>query len=790
MRAVENFIIIVDEKGKLEWVSPNSRALFQQGIQESLFDIIQDVDRPSFERALAIAMDSGREERMSVSLVGMKSDGTPASLWIAPLEGSVSLCSVVISRPIPESDSGFLDLQSFVLTFDRAMDGMNSAVISADRHGRIIMLNHVAEEISGHSTKEVVGEQVTGFFSLDRDSRAEIEKVFKEVMTGKVRNVNAPLLTKNGKTVDQSWRVSYSEIGEEGEGIMMLFGYDPSRIPQGSKTQAEIDENLSLLISRSAELAGALDPSGKIDEELMRMVDAQSLNFGLIRVEDQEKGFILFPAGLSKEKAEGIILSPSLDLKSLSASTYPSVIELDPWAHRGKMPQEVNSILHIPLGVGSTPGGFALFGAGGSVRGWESRTPILQIFCNQAIASLRQSDLIKKLARRTIEVQSLYEVSQILSSTLDLDTLLDEVEQKGRELANSDLCEIYRIDDDSETLTLLKGHIADDENYETQLSESTTIEAIQTGKSVITNESSMPGAIAGQSCSVMSLPLIMAGELSGAMTLMRRGAPFTERDLQTMELFSTAAAMALRNASLYERLNQIAGELQAYNDLLAHDVANFNVPIHGYLEMLLTDPSLDEKHRGYIWRALKQSENITSLVTNVRRLAEIRLSEGKTYMKPLDIVPILARVVSDVSDDVLCKGTPINYEAKIETALVLADEDVREIFINLLKNACQFGKGEPVDISISPHTEDGEDYWRVDFIDRGKGIPDEWKERIFHRFWETDSDRRAEAKGLGLSVVSALCYRYGGRVWAGSRVDEDPSQGSIFSVIIPKSGEP
>lgn len=790
MRAVEHFIIIVDEKGRLEWVGSNSRALFPQGIQGSLFDIIQDMDRPSVERTLAIAMDSGREERMPVRLVGMKVEGTPASLWIVPLEGSESLCSVVVSRPVPESDFGFVDLQSFVLTFDRAMDGMNSAVISTDRHGRILMLNHVAEELSGFTTKEVVGEQIIDIFSLDGNSRAEIEKVFQEVMSGNVCNINVPLLTKGGKTVNQSWRVSYSEIGEEGEGIMMAFGYDPSKVPHGSEAQAEIDVNLSLLISRSAELAGALDPSSKIDEELMRMVDAQSLNFGVVRVEDQEKGSILFHAGLSKETAEGILSSPSLDLKLLSGTTSPSIIELDPWAYRGRIPQEVNSILYIPLGVGSASGGFALFGADGSVRGWESRTPILQIFCNQAIASLRQSDLIRKLARRTIEMQSLYEVSQVLSSTLDLDTLLEEVVQKGRELANSDYCDMYRVDEGSESLTLLKGHIAGEGDCAYQLSESTTMEAIRTGKSIITNESSMPGSITGQVCSVMSLPLIMGGELSGAMTLMRQGSPFAERDLQAMELFSTATAMALRNASLYERLNQIAAELQAYNDLLAHDVANFNVPIHGYLEMLLTDPSLEEKHKGYIWRALKQSENITSLVTNVRRLAEIRIKEGKTSMKPVDIVPILAKVVSDISDDFVYRGTPINYEAKMEAALVLADEDAREIFINLLKNACQYGKGEPVDISISPHAEDGQDYWRVDFIDRGKGIPDEWKERIFHRFWETDSDRRAEAKGLGLSVVSALCYRYGGRVWASSRVDEDPSQGSIFSVIIPKSDEP
>lgn len=765
----------------------NSRNLIPDGIQEdiSILDIFQDQDHSIVERALVAAMDSGREERTSAKLLKAASGQIDVTLWIDPLEGNDDLCTVVITRPTSESDVGFMDLHSFVLTVDEAMDEVQSPVISADQYGRLLMLNQAAEELSGFTTREVLGKDITSLFTLEEESSDNFKKVLEGVVKGDVSNINAPLQTKAGKIIDQSWRITYAVFGEEGEGILMAFGYDPEKVPRSVDSVAEFDDNLSLLVSRSADLAGAFDPSGKVDEDLMRLVEAQSVNFGILYVEDPDNGAILFHAGVDKTRAEGLLDSPLLDLKELSKVENPVVVELDPWAYRGKMPQEVNSILYIPIGSGTSSGGFAIFGTEGSVRRWSSRTPILQIFCNQTVASLRHSGLIKMLASRTMELQSLYDVSQILTSTLDLETLLEEVTEKGCSLANAERCDLYHIDDRTGLPVLLKSHVSN-EDYSMYLVDDLAIsEVAETGKSTIFNEAGDGEDPFSLKCSKIVVPLVVADEMSGAMTLYRCAPQFNERDLKVMELFATATAMALRNASLYEKLNGTALELQAYNDLLAHDVANFNVPIHGYLEMLISNPCLDEKHKGYVWKALKQADNITSLVSNVRRLSEIRLREGSKEMKPVDIIPILSQLIADHSNTI-CDGIVIRFEPSIDSAIVNADEEVRDIFMNLLKNACQFGGGSIVEISVSRYNEDAVAYWKVDFSDHGKGISDEWKERIFQRFWETDSDRRAETKGLGLCVVQALCQYYKGMVWVSDRVEGKPSSGSVFSVSLPR----
>jgi PAS domain S-box-containing protein len=791
LRAIEHFIIILDIKGNITWMDRNSKNLIPDGIQGSLsiFDIFQEQDHSTIEMALAAAMDSGREERTSARLLKTSSGQIDVTLWIDPLEGNDNLCTVVISRPTSESDVEFMDLHSFVLTVDEAMDKVQSPVISADQHARVLMLNLAAEELSGFTTREVFGKNINTLFALEEGSSDDFKKALKAVMKGDVRNINAPLQTKAGKIIDQSWRITYAVIGEEGEGILMAFGYDPQKVPKSVDSVAEFEDNLSLLVSRSADLAGALDPSGKVDEDLMRLVEAQSLHFGIMYVEGSDNGTMIFHAGVDRARAEGILDSPLLVLKELSRVENPVVVELDPWAHRGKMPQAVNSILYIPIGSGTSSRGFAIFGTEGSLRRWASRTPILQIFCNQILASLRHSGLIKMLASRTMELQSLYEVSHVLTSTLDIETLLQEVVEKGCSLANANRCDVYRTDERTDLPVLLKSHVLNEGPSGSELGDLAILEVTKTGKSIIYNEAAEENNPFSIKSSMIGVPLIVAGEVAGAMALYRCASQFTERDLKVMELYATTTALALRNASLYEKLNGTALELQAYNDLLAHDVANYNVPIHGYLEILISNPCLDEKQKGYVWKALKQSDNITSLVSNVRRLAEIRLREGSKEMKPVDIVPILSQIIADHSNTI-CDGTVIRFEPSIESAMVNGDEEVRDIFMNLLKNACQYGGGSIVEISVSRHLEDGGTYWKVDFSDQGKGVPNEWKERIFQRFWETDSDRRAETKGLGLCVVQALCQHYGGMVWVSDRVDGKPSSGSVFSVILPIAMNP
>ncbi|TFG54831.1 MAG: ATP-binding protein, partial [Methanomassiliicoccus sp.] len=70
---------------------------------------------------------------------------------------------------------------------------------------------------------------------------------------------------------------------------------------------------------------------------------------------------------------------------------------------------------------------------------------------------------------------------------------------------------------------------------------------------------------------------------------------------------------------------------------------------------------------------------------------------------------------------------------------------------------------------------------------QGKGITNERKIQLFHRFENLDTSMAAESHGLGLSVVKALVDRYQGKVWAEDRIQGDHTKGSVFVILLPKA---
>jgi two-component system sensor histidine kinase KdpD len=117
-----------------------------------------------------------------------------------------------------------------------------------------------------------------------------------------------------------------------------------------------------------------------------------------------------------------------------------------------------------------------------------------------------------------------------------------------------------------------------------------------------------------------------------------------------------------------------------------------------------------------------------------------------------------------------------------ELPLIRADAaQLERAFANLLENAVRHGGEHPVAVRARAvgHRV------LVRIVDRGPGIPERERERIFEPFYRgaggTGPDDRHTGSGLGLAVVRGFVEANGGRVWAESL----PSQGTTFVVELP-----
>jgi two-component system sensor histidine kinase SenX3 len=122
-------------------------------------------------------------------------------------------------------------------------------------------------------------------------------------------------------------------------------------------------------------------------------------------------------------------------------------------------------------------------------------------------------------------------------------------------------------------------------------------------------------------------------------------------------------------------------------------------------------------------------------------------------------------------------------EANIPDGLpgILADgEALGSAVRNLLDNAVKYSPGQKI-VWLDAEAEDGA--IKISVRDRGVGISDVDRKRIFDRFYRADGEisKRVKGAGLGLSLVKHIVTAHGGTVECASRV----GQGSTFTIRLP-----
>ena len=158
----------------------------------------------------------------------------------------------------------------------------------------------------------------------------------------------------------------------------------------------------------------------------------------------------------------------------------------------------------------------------------------------------------------------LYELARDLSSTLDLDRLLEKVMDRVIELMKASRGFIVLVDplDGSTSVQMARGE-ADPEKARQFLGSRTVIEhVVRTGLAVVTTDASMDDRFKGQQSvimqnlrSIIAVPLVTKGKVIGAVYVDNpfRAAIFEEKDKEFLQAIADLAAIAIDNARQYER---------------------------------------------------------------------------------------------------------------------------------------------------------------------------------------------------------------------------------------------
>jgi signal transduction histidine kinase len=160
---------------------------------------------------------------------------------------------------------------------------------------------------------------------------------------------------------------------------------------------------------------------------------------------------------------------------------------------------------------------------------------------------------------------------------------------------------------------------------------------------------------------------------------------------------------------------------------------------------------------------------LDALVEEVLLASRLDASETLDRRDPVDLLGLAAEEAARVDADV--DGPPLQ---------VRGDERLlRRALRNLLENARRYG-GSEVKVELARTAAGAE----ARVCDRGPGVPDSLRERIFEPFYRLPGHaEQAGGVGLGLSLVRQIAQRHGGSV----RCEARPGGGSVFVLAVPSA---
>ena len=221
----------------------------------------------------------------------------------------------------------------------------------------------------------------------------------------------------------------------------------------------------------------------------------------------------------------------------------------------------------------------------------------------------------------------------------------------------------------------------------------------------------------------------------------------------------------LRDVTERHRLDQLKNE---FVSTVSHELRTPLTSIRGSLGLIVAGAAgaVPEKAQSLLEIAHKNSERLVGLVNDILDIEKIESGRMEFRQDRLDAGVLVGQAVE--ANQAYAAQHHVDYRVVSDgvgvTLPVQGDADrLIQVLTNLLSNAAKFSpSGGVVDVTV----EGSGGQVRIGVRDRGAGIPEAFRSRIFQRFAQADASdvRRKGGTGLGLSIAKAIVERHGGRI--------------------------
>lgn len=388
-----------------------------------------------------------------------------------------------------------------------------------------------------------------------------------------------------------------------------------------------------------------------------------------------------------------------------------------------------------------------------------------------------------ELKARILRFTRVIELSQVLNSTLDLPSLLEQVVTAAREVTETEGSSILLTDLKTGDLFFEAATGSKSEELKRVIvpPESLAGWVAREGKMEVINDVSADArfsSLADESSgfitrSLIAVPLQLKGRTLGVLEVVNRidNTPFNHEDVDVLMALASQAAVAIENARLFQQSDLIAE--------MVHELRTPLTSIVAYSELLLgkIKPEKSEMFAGII---LQEATRLTSMINDFLDLARLQSGRARLKHERVDMPALVQECFMVVAAQ--ADKNNIRVESQIPDNLPPVSGDrllLKRVMINLLGNAIKYNSANGF-VRASATVEDGS--LSIAVQDGGRGIPPKDLEHIFEKFYRVaDSEGFTTGTGLGLAIAQEIAEVHNGHIDVKSEV----GVGSTFTLTLP-----
>ena len=236
------------------------------------------------------------------------------------------------------------------------------------------------------------------------------------------------------------------------------------------------------------------------------------------------------------------------------------------------------------------------------------------------------------------------------------------------------------------------------------------------------------------------------------------------------------------NISERKRLDQIKNE---FVSTVSHELRTPLTSISGALSLVISGVlgEVNEEVCAMLKIASKSSVRLSALVNDLLDMDKLLAGKMDIKIEYVDLLPLFDEVVSGIAS--FAQAHEVEIVLVEDTSMKIHTDGTRliQVLTNLLSNACKHSeRGGKVELH---HIAGPDGSVIISVVDHGKGIPKEFRSRIFQKFAQADGSDSSDKKGtgLGLAICKELIERMGGVIG----YESHDGKGSHFWIRLPRA---